>query len=117
MSSEHLLVTIFFLSFRSIVFSPDVPIRLDYQGKRLDMTHGSIAGLVMGLGHLNCSEFNLRRISNRHGILGIEKLVSYLLQEWLNDIKRTQLPRILGGVGPMHAVIQLCKILICIFGN
>lgn len=29
------------------------------------------------------------------------------MTEWLNDIKRTQLPSILGGVGPVHSFVQL----------
>nr|CAD7409150.1 unnamed protein product [Timema cristinae] len=53
--------------FRSFIFTPEVPIRLDYQGKHVDMTHGPFAGLLMGLGQLNCSELRLKRISYRHG--------------------------------------------------
>ncbi|KAK4884514.1 hypothetical protein RN001_000785 [Aquatica leii] len=93
--------------FRNVIFSPEVPIRLDYQGKRVDMTHGPLPGLLMGLGQLNCSELRLKRLSHRHGLLGIEKLVSYCLHEWLQDIKKNQLPSLLGGVGPMHSVVQL----------
>ncbi|KAJ8968662.1 hypothetical protein NQ314_002185, partial [Rhamnusium bicolor] len=91
----------------NVVFSPDVPIRLDYHGKRVDMTHGSLPGLLMGLGQLNCSELRLKRITYRHGLLGFDKLIAYLLQEWLNDIKKNQLPSLLGGVGPMHSLVQL----------
>lgn len=94
---------------RNIVFSPDVPIKLDYQGKRVDMTHGPLPGLLMGLGQLNCSELRLKRLSNRHGVLGLDKLLTYLITEWLNDIKRNQLPSLLGGVGPMHSLVQLSK--------
>ncbi|KAJ8924233.1 hypothetical protein NQ315_007024 [Exocentrus adspersus] len=90
--------------FRAIIFTPDVPIRLDYQGKRVDMTHGSLPGLLMGLGQLNCSELRLKSVAYRHGLLGFDKLMSYLLQEWLNDIKKNQLPSLLGGVGPMHSL-------------
>ncbi|KAB0799030.1 hypothetical protein PPYR_06910 [Photinus pyralis] len=93
--------------FRNVIFSPEVPIRLDYQGKRVDMTHGPLPGLLMGLGQLNCSELKLKRLSHRHGLLGLEKLVSYCLHEWLHDIKKNQLPSLLGGVGPMHSVVQL----------
>jgi autophagy-related protein 2 len=56
-----------FLFFRSFIFSPEVPIRLDYEGKRVDMSHGPLAGLIMGLGQLNCSELKLKRITDRHG--------------------------------------------------
>jgi len=52
---------------RSFLFSREVPIRLDYQGKRVDMTHGPLAGLLMGLAELNSSEVKLKCISYRHG--------------------------------------------------
>lgn len=96
--------------FRHIIFSPDVPIRLDYQGKRVELSHGPLAGLLMGLGQLQCSEIRLKRISYRHGILGLDRLLNFLIQEWLQDIKKRQLPKILGGVGPMYSLVQLCKL-------
>lgn len=33
--------------FRHVIFSPDVPIRLDYQGKRVELSHGPLAGLLV----------------------------------------------------------------------
>lgn len=96
--------------FRHVIFSPDVPIRLDYQGKRVELSHGPLAGLLMGLGQLQCSEIRLKRISYRHGILGFDRLLNFLIQEWLQDIKKRQLPKILGGVGPMYSLVQLCKL-------
>ena len=62
----------------------------------------------MGLAQLNQSELRLKRLHNKHGILGIDRVLMYALQEWTRDIKRHQLPSILGAVGPMHSVIQLC---------
>lgn len=122
---------------RTFLFTPEVPIRLDYQGKHVDMTHGPLAGLLMGLGQLSCSELKLKRLSHRHGfvffslkfkhcahlrlcsnmniilisfrLLGFDKLMTYALLEWLQDIKKNQLPSLLGGVGPMHSLVQLCK--------
>uniref|UniRef100_A0A8C4W0J5 Autophagy related 2A n=1 Tax=Gopherus evgoodei TaxID=1825980 RepID=A0A8C4W0J5_9SAUR len=41
------------------------------------------------------------------GLLGVDKVISYALTEWLTDIRKNQLPGILGGVGPMHSVVQL----------
>uniref|UniRef100_A0A1B6D799 Autophagy-related protein 2 n=1 Tax=Clastoptera arizonana TaxID=38151 RepID=A0A1B6D799_9HEMI len=92
---------------RSFVFSPDVPIRLDYEGKHVDMTHGPLAGFLMGMAQLSCSELKLKRLSHRHGFLGFEKLISYIISEWLSDIKKNQLPSLLGGVGPIYSLIQL----------
>lgn len=94
---------------RSVIFAPEVLVRLDYHGKRVDLTHGPLAGLLMGLAQLNCSELRLKRLTHRHGLLGFDKLVTFLLSEWLQDIKKNQLPSLLGGVGPMHSLVQLCK--------
>ncbi|XP_076166580.1 autophagy-related 2 isoform X3 [Ptiloglossa arizonensis] len=93
--------------FRSVIFSPEVLVRLDYHGKRVDLTHGPVAGLLMGLAQLNCSELRLKRLTHRHGLLGFDKLLTFLLSEWLQDIKKNQLPSLLGGVGPMHSLVQL----------
>ncbi|XP_049531977.1 autophagy-related protein 2 homolog B [Anopheles darlingi] len=93
--------------FRHVIFSPDVPIRIDYHGKRMELSHGSLAGLLMGLGQLQCSEIRLKKISYRHGLLGVDRLLNFLLQEWLQDIKKHQLPKIIGGFGPMYSLVQL----------
>lgn len=47
-----------------------------------------------------------------HRLLGVDKLFSYAISEWLSDIKKNQLPGILGGVGPMHSLVQLGKFII-----
>lgn len=52
---------------RQFVFSPDVTIRLDYEGRHVDLSQGSLAGLLMGLAQLNCSEITLKRIVYKHG--------------------------------------------------
>ena len=95
------------LFFNEFIFSPAVPIRLDYHGKHIAIEHGKIAGLLMGLGRLNCSQLKLQKIVHRHGLLGFDKLVNFVLNEWAADIRNNQLPSILGGVGPMHSFVQL----------
>lgn len=95
--------------FREVVFSPAVPIRLDYHGKRIDTEQGTVSGLLMGLGQLNCSELCLKKIVHRHGLLGADKVVTFLLNEWASDIRANQLPSILGGLGPLHSVTQIVK--------
>ncbi|PNJ33843.1 ATG2B isoform 2 [Pongo abelii] len=95
--------------FREFRFTSEVPIRLDYHGKHVSMDQGTLAGILIGLAQLNCSELKLKRLSYRHGLLGVDKLFSYAITEWLNDIKKNQLPGILGGVGPMHSLVQLVQ--------
>lgn len=63
----------------------------------------------MGLAQLNQSELRLKRLCNKHGMLGLDRVALYAAGEWARDIKRYQLPSLLGGVGPMHSFIQLCK--------
>lgn len=93
-----------------MIFSPDVPIRLYYQAKKVEFqTYGPIQGLIMGLASLNCSELRLKRISYRHGLLGFDKLITFLAREWINDIKKNQIPNLLVGVGPIYSFVQICK--------
>ncbi|XP_037956483.1 autophagy-related protein 2 homolog B isoform X2 [Teleopsis dalmanni] len=93
--------------FREIIFSPDVKICLDYHGRHVELSRGPFAGVLMGLAQLQSSELCLRKIVYRRGILGFDKLVSFMCKEWLKDIKRNQLPKILSGVGPTYALVQL----------
>lgn len=95
------------LFIKSFLFSPEVPIRLDYQGKYVNIEQGTLAGLIMGLSQLNCSELRLKRLCSRSGLLGADKLIAFIITEWLNDIKQHQLQSILGGVGPAYSFMKL----------
>lgn len=95
---------------KNFMFSPDVPIRLDYHGKKwVDREHGTLAGVLVGLASLNCSELKLKRLNYKHGLLGMDKLQAYCINEWITDILKKQLPSILGGVGPMHSFVQIAQ--------
>ena len=93
---------------RSFEFTPEVPIRLDYHGRHVDFDNGAIAGVLMGIGQFTWLELKLKRLVNKHGILGFDRLVQYAIQEWINDIKKHQVQNFIGGVGPMHSIVQLC---------
>uniref|UniRef100_A0A8C1SX87 Autophagy related 2A n=1 Tax=Cyprinus carpio TaxID=7962 RepID=A0A8C1SX87_CYPCA len=95
------------LSLREFRFTSEVPIWLDYHGKHVVIDQGTFAGILIGLAQLNCSELKLKRLCCRHGLLGVDKVIQYAVNEWLTDIRKNQLPGILGGVGPMHSVVQL----------
>ena len=101
------------LYIRSFIFARDVPIRVDYAAKYVDLNAssslGAIGGLLAGLTSLNCSELTLKRVVYNNGILGIDRLIGLLINEWLADIRQSQVPNILGGVGPMYSVLQLCQ--------
>uniref|UniRef100_A0A8C2XJ07 Autophagy related 2A n=1 Tax=Cyclopterus lumpus TaxID=8103 RepID=A0A8C2XJ07_CYCLU len=93
--------------FREFRFTSEVPIWLDYQGKHVVIEQGTFAGILIGLAQLNCSELKLKRLCCRNGLLGVDKVIQYAVTEWLTDIRKNQLPGLLGGVGPMHSVVQL----------
>eukprot|EP00092_Neocalanus_flemingeri_P029317 GFUD01031829.1.p1 GENE.GFUD01031829.1~~GFUD01031829.1.p1 ORF type:complete len:1567 (-),score=501.95 GFUD01031829.1:381-5081(-) len=93
--------------FKSFIFSPAVPIRVDYVGKYVDLTQGALTGILAGLAQLNCSELTLKQLELKQGILGLDKLLATAATAWLADIRSSQLPALLGGVGPMHAFLQL----------
>lgn len=63
----------------------------------------------MGLAHLNQSELYLKRLHNKHGILGLDRVLLYALSEWYSDLKKRQLPSIIGSIGPLNSVRQLSK--------
>lgn len=44
-----------------------------------------------------------------YSLLGFDKLLTYVTQEWLQDIKKHQLPSLLGGVGPMYSFVRLIQ--------
>uniref|UniRef100_A0A673XHU7 Autophagy related 2B n=1 Tax=Salmo trutta TaxID=8032 RepID=A0A673XHU7_SALTR len=109
LGNYEIFVFICLISLREFRFTSEVPIRLDYHGKHVSMEQGTFAGIVIGLTQLNCSELKLRRLCYRQGLLGVDKLFSYAINEWLNDIKKNQLPGLLGGVGPIHSLVQLVQ--------
>jgi autophagy-related protein 2 len=101
---------------KSFVFSPDLPIRIDYEAKRLLSEQlGTLAGLLLGLSHLDNSEVTLKSLTYKQGILGWDQLVEEVVGEWSQDIKTYQLPRILQGVGPMYHVTQLFQGVVDLF--
>ena len=51
--------------FKSFVFSPPLPIRIDYHGRRVDMQQGPLIGLLIGLTHLTESQVTLKRLAFR----------------------------------------------------
>ena len=62
---------------RSFTFARDVPIRIDYSAKFVDLAHGAIPGILAGLTSLNCSELTLKKVRYRNGISG-NYLCAYL---------------------------------------
>ena len=107
--------------FNEILFSPSTTIRFDYDGIGLAVLTdsssrssgfgktlgGSLVNVVLGFAALRSAEIKLSRVHSRAGFLGWERVISHLILTWMEDIKRHQLPNILGGIGPMHALSEV----------
>ena len=101
--------------FSEILFSPEVTICFDYDGAGFaalskiatDSLVSGLVNLALGFAQIRCSEIKLNRIHHKGGILGWDKLMPFLILTWYEDIKTLQLPKILSGFGPMHALSEV----------
>ena len=59
---------------------------------RLFVFQRSLAGVLFAFAQLNCSEITLRRLCHRSGLMGFDRVLNYVLNEWANDIKKRQIP-------------------------
>jgi autophagy-related protein 2 len=92
---------------KHFVFSPGCHIRIDYHGKLSNeqlFESGPLLNLLIGLAQLAKVDIYLKRISYNHGLLGYEKLLTFLLNEWLNDIHPAHLIR---GIVPLASISQI----------
>uniref|UniRef100_A0A5S6QFN4 Autophagy-related protein 2 n=1 Tax=Trichuris muris TaxID=70415 RepID=A0A5S6QFN4_TRIMR len=95
--------------YRTFSVCPAVQLKLEYFGKRIDIDYGAVQGLLIGLSRLHCTELILKELDNRHGLLGVEKVILYALNEWLTDIRQNQLLSIVGSVGPLHNISEIAQ--------
>ncbi|PAA46669.1 hypothetical protein BOX15_Mlig014977g1 [Macrostomum lignano] len=95
------------LYFRCFVFSPEVFIRLDFNGGRFKPSEGTLGGIALGLLHLNDVELRLKRLEHRGGLLGIDRLCTYALGEWVLDLRDKQKGQVVRGLGPARVFLQL----------
>lgn len=92
---------------KHFVFSPACIIRIDYHGKLRNeqlFETGPFLNLLIGLAQLAKVDIYLKRISYKNGLLGYEKLLRFLLNEWLNDIRPTDVIR---GIVPLSSISQI----------
>ncbi|KAF8564574.1 hypothetical protein P879_11032, partial [Paragonimus westermani] len=94
------------LFIRKVTFYPDLPIRLDYHGRHLDLTGGSVHGFLRMLLQLHNAELIIPRRVYQRGYPTLDRL----LEEMVTDMRATicaQLPQLLAtSIGPMHEVTQ-----------
>ncbi|CAF4183246.1 unnamed protein product, partial [Rotaria sp. Silwood2] len=92
---------------KHFVFSPACNIRIDYHGKLRNeqlFESGPLLNLLIGLAQLAKVDIYLKRISYKNGLLGYEKLLKFLLNEWLNDIRPTD---VIKGIVPLSSISQI----------
>jgi autophagy-related protein 2 len=94
------------LYIKTFTFSPDVPIRVDYVAKHIDIDKGNITGFLAGLSHLNCLQLSIKSIHTTRGFTSWSELLLFVIDQWQADITSSQLPRMISGVGPLHYITQ-----------
>ncbi|KIH67559.1 ATG protein [Ancylostoma duodenale] len=96
--------------FKEFIFSPAVSIYVDYHGKnKINIEkNGAVFAVLTGIGQLNRTEFVLKEIVNRNGLLGVGRCVNVAVDEWLSDI-RSNLPNVLASCGPISPIVQIGK--------
>ncbi|KJH43949.1 ATG protein [Dictyocaulus viviparus] len=98
------------------IFSPSVPIYVDYHGKnRINVErNGAVFGVLSGIGQLSRTKFVLKEIVNRNGLLGVNRCINVAVDEWMSDIK-SSIPNVLASCGPISPIIQIGKGIIDLF--
>jgi autophagy-related protein 2 len=92
---------------KHFVFSPGCHIRIDYRGKLRNeqlFESGPLLNLLIGLAQLAKVDIYLKRISYKRGLKGYEKLLTFLLEEWLSDIRPTD---VIKGIVPLSSISQI----------
>jgi len=92
---------------KHFVFSPGCQIRIDYRGKLRNeelFTSRPFLNLLIGLAQLSKVDIHLKRISYKRGLKGYDKLLTFLLEEWLNDIRPVD---VITAIGPLSPISQI----------
>lgn len=102
--------------FKEFIFSPAVSIYVDYHGKnKINVEkNGAVFGVLTGIGQLNRTEFILKEIINRNGLLGVGRCLSVAIDEWATDL-RSSLPNVLASCGPISPFVQIGKGVVDLF--
>ncbi|KAH6697028.1 hypothetical protein F5X68DRAFT_226423 [Plectosphaerella plurivora] len=86
----------------------DIPVQLDFKPKRVDY-----AGLKSGrtTEFMNFIVLDQARMTLRHtiiyGIQGFDRMGKTLNDIWMPDVKKTQLPGILGALAPIRGLVNI----------
>ena len=92
---------------KHFVFSPGCHIRIDYRGKLRKeqlFESGPLLNLIIGLAQLSRVDIYLQRISYKRGLKGYDKLLAFLIEEWLKDKGLTDVIR---GIAPLSSISQI----------
>ncbi|KAK6032630.1 ATG protein [Ostertagia ostertagi] len=102
--------------FKEFIFSPSVSIYVDYHGKnKINVErNGAVFAVLSGIGQLNRTEFILKEIVNRNGLLGVGRCMNVAIDEWMTDIK-SNLPNVLASCGPISPFVQIGKGVVDLF--
>nr|AWD06773.1 Atg2 [Dugesia japonica] len=91
---------------RSFSLYPDIYVRLDYTGTRLDFTQGAIKGFLYILIQLNNVILIIKSKQYLEGITGFDVLLQILTKE-IYDEFMAQINKILTKVGPISEISEM----------
>lgn len=91
---------------QSFVFSPDVPIKIDYNGKHFNFGNGALNAIFMGLASFSDMQLILKSVKKRN-FRGYDKILTYVSNEWYTDITQRQLQTIACALGPLQSISKL----------
>ena len=96
-------------SFRRLSLSPPLPIRFNYHGHQLDLTQGTLLGLLALCLQLKNAELVLPQYTYQKGYRGVGSLAEAVTNHWTRTLKSNLTQMLLTSVGPMHEVTSICE--------
>ena len=92
--------------FKSVVFNPAVVIVIDFEGNFSDIS--SFNELIIAMASANKLQIKLKEINFKRGILGIDRVIEHVKNEWVNDICQNQkmgLVKLFAPIGHLMDII------------
>ncbi|VUZ50539.1 unnamed protein product, partial [Hymenolepis diminuta] len=92
---------------RKFTLSPSLPIHFDYHGHQLDMSQGTLVGLIAMCLQLKNAELVLPKKVYQKGFRGVSSLVEAVSNDWMTILKENLPQMVVKNFGPMHEISNI----------